>query len=315
MIRLLTLLWVYLWSLAWLPDGDDSEDAPACGTQQDDVPEHEAHRKGKAPKVRRIKRAADVLTGRLKAVGLCAVPGVSLTNYNLDAQQKGWGAPCAQARTVIKLSNGVTITIATGIARLTTLILNECLRRGYAIRDADTGAYNCRKIAGTNVWSNHAWALAIDVNWQTNPFTTGTQHDIPDWVAKLFNRYGFAWGGDYFGGKRDYMHFEFMGSPAKAAEATALAERELAGGGGGGGALPVFAPGSRVLYLKDPHFEGTDVQKLQAVLNRWYPNRPQLGTDGDFGPATDAAVRYFQGAARLTADGEVGPATWRTLGF
>lgn len=193
------------------------------------VPEHEEHRHGAPPKVKRRKAAADVLTRRYALVGSCAIPGISLTNYRVNAQDKGWGTPCTQSRTTITLSNGVRITVASRIARLATLVLNEIIRRGYAIRQVDTGAYNCRYISGTTVWSNHAWALAIDVNWQTNPYTTKTVTDKPDWLFKLMNRYGFANGADY-SGKHDWMHHEFMGSPDQADQATALAERELPGG-------------------------------------------------------------------------------------
>ena len=55
---------------------------------------------------------------------------------------------------------------------------------------------------------------------------------------------------------------------------------------------------------------GADVERLQALLDVFGAH---LVVDGDFGPATDAAVRSFQGSHGLNADGLVGPLTWTAL--
>jgi peptidoglycan hydrolase-like protein with peptidoglycan-binding domain/GH25 family lysozyme M1 (1,4-beta-N-acetylmuramidase) len=55
---------------------------------------------------------------------------------------------------------------------------------------------------------------------------------------------------------------------------------------------------------------GPAVQTLQTRLNVWGAT---LTVDGDFGPATLAAVKAFQTEQKLTVDGIVGPLTWAAL--
>jgi lysozyme len=55
---------------------------------------------------------------------------------------------------------------------------------------------------------------------------------------------------------------------------------------------------------------GPAVQTLQTRLNVWGAT---LTVDGDFGPATLAAVKAFQAEQKLTVDGVVGPQTWAAL--
>jgi lysozyme len=55
---------------------------------------------------------------------------------------------------------------------------------------------------------------------------------------------------------------------------------------------------------------GPAVQTLQTRLNVWGAT---LAVDGNFGPATLAAVKAFQAAQKLTVDGIVGPQTWSAL--
>jgi len=75
-----------------------------------------------------------------------------------------------------------------------------------------------------------------------------------------------------------------------------------------GQAPPVHALGDRILRKGA---RGADVVELQAALSRlgYKPG----AADGDFGPATQAAVVAFQTAAQLGADGEYGPKSHKAL--
>ena len=93
----------------------------------------------------------------------------------------------------------------------------------------NTSCFNYRVIAGTDKLSNHAYGLAIDINPRINPYirqgetadTVYAQRDVKkcrgkyrkymiqkdDYIYRLFQKYGFSWGGDWSSVK-DYQHFE-----------------------------------------------------------------------------------------------------------
>lgn len=69
------------------------------------------------------------------------------------------------------------------------------------------GCFNIRKISGSNNWSNHSWACAIDLSPETNGFNM--KSTLSSVVVDAFKRQGARWGGDYKG-RKDPMHFEFV---------------------------------------------------------------------------------------------------------
>ena len=90
--------------------------------------------------------------------------------------------------------------------------------------------------------------------------------------------------------------------------------------------LSPYKDPARLLLLKRGA-TGTAVESAQAVLiHRGYAcgnaklvlqgGRKFLGRetpDGDFGPATEKAIRSFQAEAALDSDGEIGADTWGRL--
>lgn len=59
---------------------------------------------------------------------------------------------------------------------------------------------------------------------------------------------------------------------------------------------------------------GPIVESLQRTLNARLSPSPELGVDGEFGPATRDSVLRFQKQRKLASTGEMDAATWRALG-
>ncbi len=81
------------------------------------------------------------------------------------------------------------------------------------------GTFNWRKIAGTDRLSTHSFGMTIDINvkysdyWQWNCKCSDEsrkliyQNQIPLEFVKIFEKYGFIWGGNWT--HFDTMHFEY----------------------------------------------------------------------------------------------------------
>ena len=93
----------------------------------------------------------------------------------------------------------------------------------------NTSAFNCRYVAGTTRWSEHAYGRAIDINPIQNPYVQGSYVSPPaghayvdrsqrlpgmihprGGVVRAFASIGWEWGG-YWRSSKDYQHFSSTG--------------------------------------------------------------------------------------------------------
>ena len=98
-----------------------------------------------------------------------------------------------------------------------------------SMRWNNTSAFNCRYVAGTTRWSQHAYGRAIDVNPVQNPYVSGDYVSPEkgerfadrslrepgmihrdDGVVRAFRANDWKWGG-YWSGAKDYQHFSRTG--------------------------------------------------------------------------------------------------------
>lgn len=222
----------------------------------------------------------------------------------------GSGYPDCNRSKIVTLSrkDGLRIALHINIVELVGILIDLTEMMGYDVKPGQTWGFACRAIRGSDRPSNHSWGTAIDINAPSNPMGKKLVTDIPPAVRKLWKDHGFRWGGDY-AGRKDAMHFEFMGTVADAQRITKQLKAFLSDGDLPSGAPPAYAyPG--VAKRGD---SGPPVRVWQQALNSH--GGAHLTVDGDFGPATERAVRDFQRSHNppLSVDGVAGPATWHWL--
>lgn len=173
----------------------------------------------------------------------------------------------------------------------------------YSIQKKDTGGFNPRKIAGTSRWSCHAYGVAIDFNWQSNPrlakgspMVSNMPTEMIDEIRNLKLPNGqqlVRWGGDY--SWPDPMHFEVFVTPTELSNL---------------GQLQKVAASDRITKKKEHLLskgdKGLNVKFLQSLLLKWDAGcLPKFGADSDFGGETEEAVKAFQSDLNLEPTGSI----------
>ena len=162
--------------------------------------------------------------------------------------------------------------------------------------------------------SNHLSGTAMDLNWSDHPFRVSYAGFDQAKINRMRELLAFYegcifWGQDWTSPK-DPMHVQLNGGTYGTGKLEDFAARKIRPDGFSTfkrAGTPSTPP---VTYWAEEGHSGEHVKRLQAFLNT---KGAGLDVDGDFGPATKAAVQAFQRDAKIDADGIVGPITLQKL--
>lgn len=134
-----------------------------------------------------------------------------------------WAPACTPPFARYTLHGGGVVTVDVLVVDALKALNAVLIDWDYRTRRADTGAYNCRPITGGTNYSLHAYGIAVDLNWSTNPYGRTLVTDMPIGMIEAIEGIRTAsgvqvwrWGGRYSNNK-DAMHFEVVASPAELA--------------------------------------------------------------------------------------------------
>ena len=247
-----------------------------------------------------------------------------------------YAPPCSNDRTVLNLHGAGRISIR-NVTIDAFRALNACLvKHRYSTRRADTGAFNCRRITGGSGYSLHAYGIAADLNWSTNPYGRRLVTDMPGAMVRDIKairtnngKTVFRWGGDYSTNK-DAMHYEVICPPADLR--SGINPRTVPGAStppsSGGRPVPSTRQQRAGTWRKGD--QGAGVHFMQAMINIMIDagqvKSSKLVVDGFYGDKTVAAVRSVQtfgramqqiasGRSSISVDGIAGPQTFNIIKF
>lgn len=232
---------------------------------------------------------------------------------NTTRMREAWGPPCNTAEMVTRwLVSGTRLTYRRECQQAFSALAYCILAADYVLRPAECGAYNCRKITGGTGYSLHAYGIACDLNWNTNPYTNKLVTDMPPGLRRDILRIRtrgrmpvFVWGGDWDSRREtphkyyDAMHWELAVTPSELAVGIDWDTVTVPG-------MPLHRPALwPVCQIGDRH---PVVEMAQRKLGLF-----GAATDGIFGPKTEAAVKAYQARRKLKPDGVVAAGTWTSL--
>ncbi len=143
--------------------------------------------------------------------GECTANGIAfgLPGSNVEDREKVFGpANSAAAKQPVSFF-GHDIQAHRKVAPCLEAVEQEIKAKGlddYKVRSI--GGYHPRP--GEPLHYFHMYGAAVDINPDTNPYCECDTHDIPDSWVRIFEKYGFFWGGN-FRTTKDWMHFEWHG--------------------------------------------------------------------------------------------------------
>lgn len=271
-----------------------------------------------------------------------------------EQRDNGWGAyywPQGVPASLLadaRSKDGTVFTVRREIRDLLQTMIDISEQKfGYAVGSRAgggySGSYDNRSVAGSSSPSAHSRGLATDIRAQDNPQSWTWSCTIPPELVHAWESCGFYWGGRYVGAAPDPMHFAYIRTPSGVAADLARA-RSILGGSGGGKPTPppvqkppIPAPspskprwplssgnylglitGPMASHGGDKRYDGADViaaiKYVQTRMNAL--GFGPIAVDGEFGPATKAAVARWQAAkykSQTTRPGEVWSDDWSRL--